>query len=96
MAQLCGNDPDIIVQVGRNLQEYNGFCQCDARSIGRGELKKKKLYMSHMTDLNLIFFFFKKSTANTSVPVVTHQDLFLSQLKVGKHNTQAGVPGGPS
>ena len=52
--------------------------------------------MSHMTDLNLIFFFFKKSTANTSVPVVTHQDLFLSQLKVGKHNTQAGVPGGPS
>lgn len=41
MAQLCGNDPDIIVQVGRNLQEYNGFCQCDARSIGRGELKKK-------------------------------------------------------
>ena len=36
VAQLCGNDPDIIVQAGRKLQGY-----CDAI----GELKKKLIYL---------------------------------------------------
>lgn len=42
VAQLCGNDPDTIVQAGRKLQGY-----CDA--IGEGWTRKKKLYVFVMT-----------------------------------------------
>lgn len=52
IAQLCGNDPEIVVQAGRKLQPY-----CDA--IGEGQSLKSAAYTHacsfyvEKTDLNL-------------------------------------------